>query len=148
MEFFVYSIQAIEAIHPHEEPNVIISIRTPGAPMARIRRGPQTRDILFMAFPDLDENYRALPAGEKRYNDGALFDEDDAKEILAFVDLHKNHIESIIVHCEGGMSRSPGVAAALSKLLTGDDTRFFKSKTPNMLVYSTLIKVGLGPMVG
>ena len=146
VEFFVYSMWAIVAVPPHEEPHVIISIRTPGAEPVAVRRGYKTRAILFMAFPDLDENYRALPPSAKRYNDGELFTPAQAKEILSFVNRHKDEIQSIIVQCEGGMSRSAGVAAALSKIMNDDDARFFKGKTPNMLVYSTILREAFGPI--
>jgi predicted protein tyrosine phosphatase len=145
MEFFVYSMYAIAAVPPHEEPHVIISIRTPGAPPVNVRRGRNTLAVLFMEFPDLDENYRTIRAIEppraKRYSDGELFTGAHAREILTFVNKHKSKIVSIIVQCEGGMSRSPAIAAALSKLMNGDDSRYFKDgRQPNMLVYDTMLK--------
>jgi hypothetical protein len=39
------------------------------------------------------------------------------------------------------VSRSPAVAAALSKVLTGDDAAFFGGRyRPNMRVYRTLLE--------
>ena len=46
----------------------------------------------------------------------------------------------VVLHCDAGMSRSPGLAAALSKVLVGDDTEFFKRYRPNMRVYRTLLE--------
>lgn len=46
----------------------------------------------------------------------------------------------MVLHCDAGMSRSPGVAAALSKVLVGDDSQFFKRYRPNMRVYRTLLE--------
>lgn len=52
---------------------------------------------------------------------------------------HGGAIERIILHCDAGVSRSPGVAAALSKSLLGDDAEFFRRYRPNMRVYRTLL---------
>ena len=51
-------------------------------------------------------------------------------------------MRAILVHCDAGWSRSPAVAAALTKSLLGqDDSHLFKAKSPNMLVYRTLLNV-------
>lgn len=141
MKLWTYSAPAIEALAPHDEPHIIISIYTPDGPKAAVRRGPATREILFIAFPDLSWDYKALPmtlrgGGRFAYTDDELFSAEQAKEIWAFVEKHKPHIESITVHCEGGTSRSPAVAAALNRVLNGDDTPFDGT---NMLVYETLL---------
>lgn len=135
---WTYSMFAIEAISPHEESHIIISISTPGAPRAHIRRVPATYDILFIEFPDLDDNYKNLPASAKTYPDDVLFNENHAKEILAFVEKYKG-VQSIIIQCEGGLSRSVAVKAALAKLLNGDETPYDGT---NRLVYETLLKAG------
>lgn len=88
-----------------------------------------------MEFPDLDDNYKALPAAAKTYTDDVLFHEGHAKEILAFVEKHKG-VQSIIVQCEGGLSRSVAVKAALAKILNGDETPYDGT---NRLVYQTLL---------
>jgi predicted protein tyrosine phosphatase len=69
-----------------------------------------------------------------------LFTENDADQILDFVESHPE-AELIIVHCDGGVSRSAGIAAALSKILTGSDFNIFNSKRyqPNMHVYRTIL---------
>lgn len=65
-----------------------------------------------------------------------------ADEILAFAQEMIPKIEVLMVHCHAGLSRSPGVAAALYKLLTnGDDTYYFRSYTPNTKVYQTILRV-------
>lgn len=38
-----------------------------------------------------------------------------------------------------GKSRSPAVAAAITKIKGGDDSHWFRVKTPNALVYRTLL---------
>lgn len=44
------------------------------------------------------------------------------------------------VHCDAGQSRSAGIAAALAKYYLRDDWEFFRTKTPNMLVYRKLLE--------
>ena len=135
---------AIAAQPPRKEPHIIISIRTPGAEPARVPRGPETRAVLFCEFPDLDERYRALPIGDKDLRDDALFGAAEARRILAFIKIHREAIQSIVVQCEGGISRSAGVAAALAKIFGEDDAPFFRNKTPNMLVYRTILQEHYG----
>lgn len=61
--------------------------------------------------------------------------DDDAKKVSSFVKRHPN--TDIIVHCDAGISRSAGVAAAIMKWSTGDDTPIFNSwhYHPNMWAY-------------
>lgn len=70
--------------------------------------------------------------------DGAvLFDEEMALKIIDFIENHQN-AETLLVHCYGGQSRSMAVGAFAVKMLGGDNSRYFKSGTPNMYVYSIL----------
>ena len=50
--------------------------------------------------------------------------------------------DNIIVHCGAGISRSSGLAAALLKYFTGDDSQIFDNPkyTPNMTVYRTVLE--------
>ena len=55
---------------------------------------------------------------------------------------HRAKVERSIVHCDAGKSRSPGVAAALARVLDGDDASYFGGRyTPNARVYRTLLEV-------
>ena len=65
---------------------------------------------------------------------------DHAVDILDFVKQHLD-AELILVHCEGGVSRSAGVAAALMKIFNGDDMEIFKSPRfcPNMTCYRNVL---------
>jgi len=90
--------------------------------------------IIRLQFHDINEQF---PEGY--FFEGVLFNSDDAKDILAFVKNHPD-IDEIVVHCEAGVSRSAGVAAALSKIYLGDDTEFFGlCYIPNRLVYNTIL---------
>jgi len=64
-----------------------------------------------------------------------------AREILDFVEAMWNRVEAFLIHCEAGMSRSPAVAAALSRIHYNDDGRWFEMYFPNPLVYRLLLDV-------
>lgn len=63
-----------------------------------------------------------------------------AEKIWTFVDAHCANIEAIVVHCDAGASRSAAVAAALAKVLSGDDRDFSRGRyEPNARVYEMLL---------
>ena len=88
-------------------------------------------DILSLTFEDWDDP-----------DDKACISELDAEKIMNFVKRwnSKNYDVNLYVNCEAGQSRSAGVAAAISKFLFGDDSWFFKTKTPNMLCYRRVLE--------
>ncbi|MCU0238266.1 MAG: hypothetical protein MUC29_02410 [Pyrinomonadaceae bacterium] len=49
-------------------------------------------------------------------------------------------VELIVCQCEQGMSRSAGIAAALSKILQDEDEYFLKNYWSNRWVYDLLIE--------
>ena len=53
--------------------------------------------------------------------------------------LSTYRVEVLLIHCEAGMSRSPGVAAALSRIYYGDDGPWGEYDFPNSLVYQRLV---------
>lgn len=59
------------------------------------------------------------------------------------VNRYKDKINLIICQCEAGISRSAGVAGALSKVLNKDDSKIFEDYCPNMLVYRTVLEENL-----
>lgn len=75
-----------------------------------------------------------------------VFNEDKAREILQFAAEMWPQIECLMVHCHAGMSRSPAVAAALEHIYhgNGSDNYWFEQKTPNMMVYRTILNTHYG----
>ncbi len=69
-----------------------------------------------------------------------LFSEDMAEDIIDFI-LNNRGVETLLVHCYGGQSRSRAVGAFAVKMLGGDNTKYFTTGVPNQHVYDTLIKV-------
>ena len=67
----------------------------------------------------------------------------EARQIADFVTLNiPIGVEDIVVHCEGGISRSAGCAAALMKYFNNDDPPIFNNPkyTPNMTVYRFVLE--------
>ncbi len=70
--------------------------------------------------------------------DGAvLFTEDMALKIIDFILSHKA-VDTLLVHCYGGRSRSRAVGAFAVKMLGSDNSAYFKNGSPNMYVYDLL----------
>lgn len=146
MKFFVYNKERM-AQAQHAEPHIIISILTPGAPFdAKLPISEKTRGILRLRFHDIDTEDKSEDFREyirlSNIPEEELFTEDHAGQILSFVrPLIAGDLESILVHCEAGVSRSPAVAAGLAHALFNQDpTEYFKRYTPNKRVYVTLLK--------
>lgn len=68
-----------------------------------------------------------------------LFGEDHAKQIIDFVDSHKD-VDTLIVHCYAGQSRSVAAGAYLMEYFGVDNSEIFKTHSPNMHIYETLKK--------
>ena len=138
-----------------EIPFIAISISDPGSISAESATQPIAK--LEMQFTDIDKfiNRKTCKlcngTGKSKLfandtdcicmnGDGiVLFDEKMAKHILFFVESFKLDTNMIVVHCEAGISRSAGVAAALSLILNKTDQYYFDHYCPNMLVYRKIL---------
>lgn len=112
-------------------PYAVISITTPGEGDANIAPSDNCRGILRLSFFDI----RATEC----HAEWQTFMPNHAKSIWLFVGEHWDNIEELVIHCDAGQSRSPGVAAALDKVLNGDDSRWWRGYRFNYLVYETLL---------
>ena len=111
---------------------VIVSIHDRSQEPAALQDG--WKDILRLSFHDMD-------VVKKDYD---LFNEDQAREVIAFIEKHVD-AERIVVHCNMGVSRSAAVAMFISdqqeRNLFQQGRAFFHPDLPaqyNRLVYSTL----------
>lgn len=85
------------------------------------------QDVLTLYFDDVI-----------REVDGAvLFTDEMAKQIIDFIKKNRK-VETLLVHCYAGQSRSRAVGAFAVKMLGGDNSRYFSQGNPNMHVYDTL----------
>lgn len=91
---------------------------------------PKLYSKLELFFDDIDEPVKGY----------RLFSDDDANQIINFVQSNKNSTTLFVIHCHAGISRSAAVAAALSRYYNGDERFYFNKFIPNIHVYSTIIK--------
>lgn len=101
----------------HAKTSVIVSITDVESPYNRFSTlySNNIKAILPIKFNDVDVG-QDLCIAEK-----------DAKKIADFVMDWSYKVDVIIVHCEAGISRSAGVAAAILKHLYDNDSQIFKS---------------------
>ena len=120
----------------HGRTSIIISISDPnmeysdGVYMTQENR---VEAILPLCFCDADRPGVDIYGNETDGSD--LMSDDDAGKVAMFVTTNK--ADRIIVHCDAGISRSGGVAAAITKWMLHDDGEFFYSGQyrPNMWCY-------------
>ena len=71
--------------------------------------------------------------------DGAvLFSDEMADEVLDFIEEHKASVDTLLVHCYAGQSRSIAVGAFAVELRGGDNSKYFEEGTPNQYIYDVL----------
>lgn len=68
-----------------------------------------------------------------------LFSEDMAVQIIKFIRKHKA-VDTLLIHCYAGQSRSRAVGAFAVWLLGGDNSNYFKKYNPNEYVYEKLME--------
>ena len=73
-------------------------------------------DILYLKFDDIDKVEE--PLGTRKLE---LFNLQQAKQIIHFVETYKDNIDILAVHCAAGISRSVGVHVALEKIYNTKD---------------------------
>lgn len=160
MKIKVLSRQAFEEFES-EENYIAISITDPKSEKVQPNDGLFT--MLSLQFHDIDKPLVArdkctackgtgyLPE-YKNINDGhcyrcttmldiKLFTDQQAEQILNFVEKYGKEVDLLVVHCEAGISRSAGVAGALSLIYNGSDQYYFDNYLPNMLVYRKILNI-------
>lgn len=74
-----------------------------------------------------------------------MFTDHHAFDILDFVTHNWEKMNTLLVHCDMGISRSSAVAAAISRLKFGNEGEFVEDPyDPNPVVYRTLREVATG----
>lgn len=111
--------------------HIVISIADSTSKYPTLPNNKYRMGLYYLIFDDID----------RRIGNYILFNELHASSILRFVNCYKNTIDLIICQCEAGISRSAGVAGALSKILNRDDNYFFKHYHPNKHIYNTILKI-------
>lgn len=73
----------------------------------------------------------------KEVEGAVLFSEEQAEEIISFIIRNRN-VDTLLIHCYGGQSRSRAVGAFALRMFGKDETRYFEDGVPNSRVYETL----------
>lgn len=92
------------------------------------RNNHAIHEILYLFFDDEEIGPNAIT-------------EHDAKGIAKFSQKWWDSIDQIVVHCDAGVSRSAGVAAAILKHFTDNDTQIFNDVRycPNITCYRKVL---------
>ena len=111
---------------------IVVSITDPYDNAAYIQKREGLKGVIRNEFYDIEwENYSGFQT----------ITDEQAARIVWFVNKHYNNVDMIVIHCEAGISRSSGAAAALSLLIEGKDAFTGEKKyLPNGLVYSKIIE--------
>jgi predicted protein tyrosine phosphatase len=137
LQIKVFSRQNVEKFLT-DLPHIVISVRDPGSERVNLPDNPNRIAELYLDFNDIDCN-KFIPDCTP---DIKTFSGEDAASILKVVGLTYPYINLIVVNCEAGISRSAGIAGALSVLLGIGDEAYFTPKgpySPNRFVYRTLL---------
>jgi predicted protein tyrosine phosphatase len=125
----VASRRVIETPFCADEYFVLISAREKNSAVPSIK-SKHFRDGLFLTFDDIDG-----PCG-----DYIPMSQDQAEQIVNFV-LRNRDFPLIVCQCDGGVSRSGAMAAAIVWFLKGDDSEVWNNRFlyPNRHVYRLLV---------
>ena len=68
-----------------------------------------------------------------------LFSDEMADEIIDFIEENRAKVDTLLIHCYAGQSRSKAVGAFAVEMLGGDNSKYFEEgNVPNMFVYDVL----------
>ncbi|MBQ3865246.1 MAG: hypothetical protein II781_05340 [Clostridia bacterium] len=121
----------LEEFAERTDPYAVISIQDThtGGFGFTFSRNQFCKGVLTLYFDDIVRNV-----------DGAcLFSSDQAESIIDFIQSNKD-VETLLIHCYGGQSRSLAVGAFAVRMLGGDNSRYFAHGNPNRYVYELLLQ--------
>jgi len=107
---------------------VIVSINSDDGIPNRFFNNPQIKAVTHFTFNDVEDG-----------NDSIT--EEQVNQISDFVKRWIDKVDTIVVHCDAGVSRSAGIGAAIMKWANGDDSKVFNDGTfcPNMRCYRLML---------
>src|SRR5262245_45624882 len=136
MDFIITDRAGIERGIPVQTSYVVISIHDPEEPPAQIRQQPGLPTKLVLAFDHAESiPSNALP-GEI-----ALRTREQCGESSICIEKQREKVSAGGVHREMGMSRSPGIGAALCRTFGEDDQFFWEKDHPNRHVARLVLAV-------
>jgi predicted protein tyrosine phosphatase len=131
MDILVTNRMTIERVQ-FSIPYAVISISGTRSEPARLPDDPNRVVTLRLKFDDINAPLEGLQH----------FTVVMARRVWNFaLECRELNLPLMVVHCSAGISRSPGIAAAIAKVFHGDDSYYFKVYLPNSLVYRMLLKI-------
>ena len=127
-----YAPFGMEEMAEKKDTYVVISIQdthTEGFGF-EFKKNKYCKDVLTLYFDDI----------VKEVEGAVMFNKDHAEKIIKFVKKNKA-VDTLLVHCYGGESRSRAVCAFVAKMLGSDNSKYFETGHPNPIVYDTLMEV-------
>ena len=102
-------------------------------------------DVLTIYCDDADTERKTVCAQEISDFENVskqlkLFSDNDAKNVVDFVNKNRDQVDEIWVHCYAGVSRSQATAAAISKFFFNDDDVYFRVGVPNRRIYRMILE--------
>lgn len=93
---------------------------------------------LQISFQDCRNSVNIL----RGFSFGGLFSQKNARSILSFVDNCWDKVDSFLIQCEDGKSKSSAVSAAIIHLKYGQKAAapYFEDNDVNLLIYRTILK--------
>lgn len=85
------------------------------------------KDVLTLWFDDVIREVEGA----------VLFTDEMAGQIIDFIKKNRK-VDTFLVHCYAGQSRSRAVGAFAVKMLGGDNSKYFSHGNPKTYVYDTL----------
>ncbi len=114
---------------PSEDTLAILSIQNSkgGGFGFRFTENARNKAVLTLLFDDIEQETAGM----------VLFSSAQAREIIRFI-LANRSVDTLLIHCYAGMSRSRAVGAFAVKLFGKDNAAYFQTGVPNRHVYDTL----------
>ena len=110
-------------------PVAVISVRSRNGTEAALPIDGRVVAVLRLVFDDVEDP-----------REGAAMTDEQARQSLAFAAKHVAAGHAIVCQCEAGVSRSAGLAAALSQIHYGHDGAFHRTHRPNAWVRRALLR--------
>lgn len=118
-------------------PHLFLSVREPNKVEVTLPANPDRLLLHRMVFTDEDNYEQACRLGQV----DLLMTDAQADTLVNLVMANSKKAKLIVCQCDGGMSRSAGMAAAFTLIFNGrgEDTGIFRKKCPNMWVYRKIL---------
>ena len=139
MEFMILNRgQVLTIAKDITEPHVALSVREPNRPQAAYPANDSRIAVRRFVFTDED----CAATAERNGQTHLLMTDEQAEDLVKFVHEFKDSIALVVCQCDGGLSRSAGMAAALSVIYNGpgSDSHIFTKKIPNRYVYRKILE--------